>query len=193
MSDATILGQVALGYSPFIDRNRAVSATRLTVFPLRTDAAVVGQVDDRVLEAMQHLARQFLQGATLEQQGAAVGVQRDQRIDIGRVGRHEGRHLDHQVGRGLGQHQLLQQAFAGQVERDPRAGGRPDIADLVQELADVEHRVGPQREHRQAGGGDRTIAVDERRIAERHLTENRGIAHVGSPFAVSSGISRSGI
>lgn len=37
MSDA-ILGQVALGYSPFIDRNRAVTATRLTVFPLRPDA-----------------------------------------------------------------------------------------------------------------------------------------------------------
>ena len=45
MSDATILGQVALGYSPFIDRNRAVSATRLTVFPLRTDAVLdVGQL-----------------------------------------------------------------------------------------------------------------------------------------------------
>ncbi len=38
MSDAAILGQVALGYSPFIDRNRAVSATRLTVVPLRPDA-----------------------------------------------------------------------------------------------------------------------------------------------------------
>lgn len=37
MSDA-ILGQVALGYSPFIDRNRAVMATRLTVFPLKPDA-----------------------------------------------------------------------------------------------------------------------------------------------------------
>ena len=36
MSDA-ILGQVALGYSPFIDRNRSVTATRLTVFPLRPD------------------------------------------------------------------------------------------------------------------------------------------------------------
>ena len=36
MTDA-ILGQVALGYSPFIDRNRAVTATRLTVFPLRPD------------------------------------------------------------------------------------------------------------------------------------------------------------
>ena len=31
MLDVPILGQVALGYSPFIDRNRAVSATRLTV------------------------------------------------------------------------------------------------------------------------------------------------------------------
>ena len=38
MSDTTILGQVALGYSPFIDRHRAVTATRLTVFPLRPDA-----------------------------------------------------------------------------------------------------------------------------------------------------------
>ncbi len=37
MSDTTILGQIALGYSPFIDRNRAISATRLTVLPLRAD------------------------------------------------------------------------------------------------------------------------------------------------------------
>lgn len=37
MSDE-ILGQVALGYSPFIDSKRAVTATRLTVFPLRPDA-----------------------------------------------------------------------------------------------------------------------------------------------------------
>ena len=33
-----ILAQVVLGYSPMIDRDRAVSATRLTVFPARTDA-----------------------------------------------------------------------------------------------------------------------------------------------------------
>ena len=33
-----ILNQVALGYSAFIDRNRAVTATRLTVFPMRPDA-----------------------------------------------------------------------------------------------------------------------------------------------------------
>jgi EAL and modified HD-GYP domain-containing signal transduction protein len=38
--DVAILGQVALGYSPFIDRNRSVSATRLTVFPLRRDAVL---------------------------------------------------------------------------------------------------------------------------------------------------------
>jgi EAL and modified HD-GYP domain-containing signal transduction protein len=45
VSDTTILGQIALGYSPFIDRNRAVSATRVTVFPLRPDAALdVGQL-----------------------------------------------------------------------------------------------------------------------------------------------------
>ena len=40
MLDMAILGQVALGYSPFIDRNRSVSATRLTVFPLRPDAVL---------------------------------------------------------------------------------------------------------------------------------------------------------
>ncbi len=45
MSDAAILGQVALGYSPFIDRQRVVTATRLTVFPLRPDAVLdVGQL-----------------------------------------------------------------------------------------------------------------------------------------------------
>jgi EAL and modified HD-GYP domain-containing signal transduction protein len=36
--DVAILGQVALGYSPFIDRNRTVAATRLSVYPLRPDA-----------------------------------------------------------------------------------------------------------------------------------------------------------
>ena len=35
MNDNNILGQVALSYAPMVDRNRAVSATRLTVFPLR--------------------------------------------------------------------------------------------------------------------------------------------------------------
>ena len=39
MLDVAILGQVAFGYSPFIDKNRSVSATRLTVFPLKPDAA----------------------------------------------------------------------------------------------------------------------------------------------------------
>jgi c-di-GMP phosphodiesterase len=38
--DVAILGQVALGYSPFIDRNRTVAATRLSVFPLRPDATL---------------------------------------------------------------------------------------------------------------------------------------------------------
>ncbi len=38
ISEPAILGQVALCYSPFIDRNRAVTATRLTVFPLHADA-----------------------------------------------------------------------------------------------------------------------------------------------------------
>jgi EAL and modified HD-GYP domain-containing signal transduction protein len=38
IDEHTILAQVVLGYSPMIDRDRAVSATRLTVFPARTDA-----------------------------------------------------------------------------------------------------------------------------------------------------------
>ena len=40
MLDVAILGQVALGYSPFIDRNRTVAATRLSVLPLRSDAVL---------------------------------------------------------------------------------------------------------------------------------------------------------
>jgi EAL and modified HD-GYP domain-containing signal transduction protein len=40
VSDSSILGQIALGYSPFIDRNRSVTATRLTVMPLRPDATL---------------------------------------------------------------------------------------------------------------------------------------------------------
>ncbi len=40
MQEHPILGQVVLGYSPMIDRERNVSATRLTVFPARPDAAV---------------------------------------------------------------------------------------------------------------------------------------------------------
>jgi len=39
MHDAPILSQVTLGYSPVIDRQRAVIATRLTIFPERPDAA----------------------------------------------------------------------------------------------------------------------------------------------------------
>ena len=40
MSDSTILSQVAFGYSPLIDRQRSVMATRLTVFPMRQDATI---------------------------------------------------------------------------------------------------------------------------------------------------------
>jgi EAL and modified HD-GYP domain-containing signal transduction protein len=37
MNEHPILGQVVLGYSPMIDRQRTVTATRLTVFPVRPD------------------------------------------------------------------------------------------------------------------------------------------------------------
>jgi EAL and modified HD-GYP domain-containing signal transduction protein len=38
MQEHPVLGHVALGYSPMIDRQRAVVATRITVFPQRPDA-----------------------------------------------------------------------------------------------------------------------------------------------------------
>jgi len=38
MNGSSILAQVVLGYSPMIDRERTVTATRLTVFPVRPDA-----------------------------------------------------------------------------------------------------------------------------------------------------------
>jgi EAL and modified HD-GYP domain-containing signal transduction protein len=37
-----ILGQVALGYCTFVERNRAITATRLTVFALQPDAQLDG-------------------------------------------------------------------------------------------------------------------------------------------------------
>ena len=37
MTDHPVLGLVALGYSPMIDKHRAITALRLTVFPLRPD------------------------------------------------------------------------------------------------------------------------------------------------------------
>ena len=40
MNEHPILGQVVLGYSPMIDRQRTVMATRLTVFPVRPDQAL---------------------------------------------------------------------------------------------------------------------------------------------------------
>src|SRR5262245_48470228 len=40
MTEHPILGQVVLGYSPMIDRQRAVIATRLTVYPARPDTPV---------------------------------------------------------------------------------------------------------------------------------------------------------
>lgn len=51
MTDASILGQLGLCYAPVIDPRRAVKATRLTVFPLRPDAAIdAGLLLDAVVE-----------------------------------------------------------------------------------------------------------------------------------------------
>lgn len=56
MQDHPVLGQVALGYSPIIDRQRAVVATRLTVFPARhgalPDAAALAVALDEVWPAV---------------------------------------------------------------------------------------------------------------------------------------------
>ena len=38
MNDLSVLGLVALGYSPMIDRHKAITALRLTVFPIRPEA-----------------------------------------------------------------------------------------------------------------------------------------------------------
>lgn len=40
MQDAPVLAQLRLGYSPLIDRARAVVATRVTIFPDKPDAAI---------------------------------------------------------------------------------------------------------------------------------------------------------
>lgn len=52
MLEHPILGHVALGYSPMIDRQRAVVATRLTVFPERPDAVPSAQ---DLLEVLQEV------------------------------------------------------------------------------------------------------------------------------------------
>ena len=126
------------------------------------DPALVGEVDDRVLEAGQHLARQLGVRPALEQQRVAGRVQAHQRGDVGRVRGHEVRHLDHQVGRRAGAQQVVEQALADDVERDLAAAGRPDVADGVQQLGDVEAGVGAQRVDGEARRRDRAIAIDER-------------------------------
>ena len=40
MAEASLLHQVTLGYAPFIERSNAVTATRLTVFPLQRNAVL---------------------------------------------------------------------------------------------------------------------------------------------------------
>ena len=53
MSAPTILGQAVLCYAPFIDRKRAVTATRLSVIPLRPDVALdAGQEAALSLQAL---------------------------------------------------------------------------------------------------------------------------------------------
>ena len=141
--------------------------------------AIVGQVDDRVLEAGQHLAGQLRQRPALEQQRVAVGMQRDDGSGVRGVAGHEGRDLDHHVRRRLGLHQVLQQRFAGHVERHARTVGRPHAAHGMQQLRGVGRAVRLQREDGQARGRHRPVAVDEGRVAEGHLAEDRNVEHGG--------------
>lgn len=50
MPDHSVLSQVTIGYSPMIDRQRAVVATRLTVFPERADVVPDAQALLRALD-----------------------------------------------------------------------------------------------------------------------------------------------
>jgi hypothetical protein len=60
---------------------------------------------------------------------------------------------------------------------------RPDVADRVQQLRGVEHRVGAQRNDGQPRRSDRPVAVDERRVAEGHLAEDRDVEQETFPVA----------
>jgi len=60
MQDHPLLGHVVLGYAPVVDRQRAVAATRLTVFPERPDASV----DGAQLQALLAWPWQQLEGAS---------------------------------------------------------------------------------------------------------------------------------
>jgi EAL and modified HD-GYP domain-containing signal transduction protein len=77
MQDHPVLGQVTLGYSPMIDRQRAVVATRLTVFPERPDAtpdagALLAAFDE-VWPAVDDGKPQTLQARPLNAPGTAQG------------------------------------------------------------------------------------------------------------------------
>lgn len=53
MREHSVLGQVAIGYSPMVDRRREVVATRLTVFPERPDALGSGAEAAALLAALE--------------------------------------------------------------------------------------------------------------------------------------------
>jgi hypothetical protein len=78
-------------------------------------AALVLEVDDGMLEARQHLARQLGARPPLEQQRVASGVQAGDAFAVRQVAGHEGRYLDHEVGIGPRQQQVVQQGLADHV------------------------------------------------------------------------------
>ena len=138
-------------------------------------APVVGEIDHRVPEAGQHLARQLGVGPALEQQHVAALVQGDQGFAVGRVCGHEVGHLEHEVGRRCRTQQIAQQALADHVERHLPARGRPHVTDRVQQLGDVERRVGLEGKDAQPRGRDAAVFEDEWRVGERHLAQDRNV------------------
>ena len=107
------------------------------------------------------------------------------RFGVGRVAGHEGRHLDHQVRRRLGLHQVLQQALAGHVERHARrrrpARRRPPRAAAARRRAQRRAAAG-----RPSAAWPMTdaVAVDEGRVAEGHLAEDRRRSSIGCLISV---------
>ncbi|MDP1900667.1 MAG: HDOD domain-containing protein [Rubrivivax sp.] len=89
MQDHPVLGQVALGYSPIIDRQRAVVATRLTIFPERPDvvpdAHALLQALDEVWPAPEGEARPaprpFDPGAAGLRPGVSLNLAGEQLLD----------------------------------------------------------------------------------------------------------------
>ena len=138
--------------------------------------SAAAEVDDGLLEAGQHFFGQLTQRSPLEQQGVAAAVQGEQRLAVGAVKGHEGRHFDVDVRRNFGLQQILQQALAEHVQPQLLPSIRPGFRQGGQQGRGVQRRPLGQRHHCQARGDDGAVAVDDRAVGEGGLTQN-GMVH----------------